>query len=181
MHFVEWDQDFSRITQALEVRAIYAPNQYRVRFIDDITDEVLKEETVPHGQRATPPELTDKEGYVFLGWSADTDEVVADIDVRALYTPKELTVFFVDWDGAVLKTEVVDYSQSATSPQDPTREGHRFTGWDPSYENITQSVIVRAQYQVNQYTVRFFTHDAQLIEAQEVDYGQPATAPEPPE
>ena len=56
------------------------------------------------------------------------------------------TVTFKDWDGSVLKTQTVQSGSSATAPDNPTRDGYSFTGWDKTFNNITSDLIVTAQY-----------------------------------
>lgn len=58
------------------------------------------------------------------------------------------TVTFKDWDGSVLKTQSVESGGSATAPDNPTRDGYSFTGWDKTFNNITSDLIVTAQYEL---------------------------------
>ncbi len=92
------------------------------------------------------------------------------------------TVTFKDYDGSVLKTqENVEYNTSATAPDDPTREGYTFTGWDKSFTNITANTEVTAQYAINKYTVTFKDYDGTVLKTQEnVEYNASATAPDDP-
>ena len=59
------------------------------------------------------------------------------------------SVTFVDYDGTNLKTELVAKGGSATAPEDPTREGYIFTGWDNDFDNITEEITVTALYEQN--------------------------------
>lgn len=72
--------------------------------------------------------------------------VTGDMTVVALYTTDQCTVFFTDWDGAVLKTQTVAYGGAAQAPADPVREGYFFAGWSAPFDHVTASLIVRAQY-----------------------------------
>ena len=56
------------------------------------------------------------------------------------------TVTFKDWDGTTLKTQTVEEGSGATAPNNPTRDGYDFTGWDKSFNNITSDLTVTAQY-----------------------------------
>ncbi len=59
------------------------------------------------------------------------------------------TVIFKDYDGAVIKQQAVLHGESATMPANPTREGYTFTGWDKTFDNVTEDLIVTAQYEEN--------------------------------
>ena len=58
-------------------------------------------------------------------------------------------VIFKDYDGTVLKTEQVEEGTNATAPDDPTRDGYTFTGWDKDFSSITSDLTVTAQYEVS--------------------------------
>ncbi len=92
-------------------------------------------------------------------------------------TPSEYTVTFKDWDGYVIDTQTVTEGQSATAPNDPTRTGYTFSGWDVSFTNITSDTVVTATYTINSYTVSFVV-DGEVISEQSVTYGSAAVEPD---
>ena len=59
------------------------------------------------------------------------------------------TVTFVDYDDTVLKTQTVASGKSATAPDDPTREGYTFAGWDKAFNKVTKDLVVKATYTEN--------------------------------
>ena len=59
------------------------------------------------------------------------------------------TVTFKDWDGTVLKTQTVASGGAASAPNNPTRDGYAFTGWDKDYNHVTSDLVVTAQYAKN--------------------------------
>ena len=89
------------------------------------------------------------------------------------------TVRFVDWDDALLKEEIVRESESATPPENPSREGFTFTGWDKEYTNINSDIIIKAQYErdVVYYTVTFLDWDGSELFVEQVEEGQDAIGP----
>ena len=55
-------------------------------------------------------------------------------------------VVWKDWNNTILKEEYVENGKSATPPDEPSREGYIFTGWDKSYENVTSDLTIKALY-----------------------------------
>ena len=43
----------------------------------------------------------------------------------------------------------------ATAPDEPTREGYHFTGWDADFSNITVDLTVTATFAINEYTLNY--------------------------
>lgn len=95
--------------------------------------------------------------------------------------PKEyFTVKFVDTDGYTsISVQTVVEGGSAVPPTMPAKRGELiFRGWDKDYTNIRRGTIIKAIYQKEWLTVRFFDADATLLKTEQVRYGESATAPE---
>lgn len=75
--FNGWDKGFANVTTDLTVKATFIKKLYTVNFYgpyDDSTGEyeLLKTQTVPFGEDATPPTDTkDEIGYEFSGWNSE--------------------------------------------------------------------------------------------------------------
>ena len=72
------------------------------------------------------------------------------VNVGIKITPNVLsyyTVKFVDFDGRELKSEIVLENSSATAPAVPERDGYTFVGWDKSFGNVTENLIITALYE----------------------------------
>ncbi|MBR3460692.1 MAG: InlB B-repeat-containing protein, partial [Clostridia bacterium] len=181
--FTGWDKAFNNITANTVVTAQYTINTYTVTF-KDWDGTTLKTQTVNYGGSATAPNNPTREGYTFTGWDKTFNNINADTVVTAQYTQNAVvnyyTVTFKDWDGTVLKTEQVAEGGAATAPNNPTRTGYTFTGWDTAFNNITADTVVTAQYTINSYTVTFKDWDGTPLKTQTVNYGGAATAPANP-
>lgn len=82
--FVKWDRDFSNITASLEVKAVYKPNVYEVRFLDGET-LIGEAQHILHGENALAPNPPMKPDYRFLKWSHSYENIKQNLDITALY------------------------------------------------------------------------------------------------
>ena len=113
MHFAKWDKDFSKVTEDIEVSAVYEPNEYSVIFKNGET--TLKTEMVKHGFAATPPNVFDTATKKFVGWDKSFDNVTSDIIVNAKWETKKFTLTFINFDGTSVYTAEVEYGASIDS------------------------------------------------------------------
>jgi len=181
-HFTGWDKKFDNITSDLTVKALYAINTYTVTFVDK-DGKTLKTEEVEHGSAATAPTAPEVTGYTFTGWDKKFDNITSDLTVKAQYAINTYTVTFLDKDGKQIgDAQEVEYGKAATAPNAPLVEGYHFTGWDKTFDNVTSDLTVKALYAINTYTVTFVDKDGKQIgDAQKVEHGKSAVAPEAPE
>ena len=115
-------------------------------------------------------------------------EVVAVGTTAATTTPKPkepekaqeyFTVKFVDTDGyTAVSVQTVPEGEDAVPPVMPQSRGELiFRGWDRDYTDIHGGRIIKAIYQKEWLSVRFFDMDATLVSEQKVRYGESADAP----
>ena len=110
MHFAKWDKDFSKVTEDIEVSAVYELNVYTVIFKNGET--TLKTEMVKHGFAATQPNVYDTATKKFVGWDKSFDNVTSDLIVNANFETKKFTLTFINFDGTTVYTEEVEYGAS---------------------------------------------------------------------
>ena len=110
MHFAKWDKDFSKVTESIEVSAVYELNEYTVTFKNGET--TLKTEMVEHGSAATPPNVVDTPTEKFVGWDKSFDNVTSDLIVNAKFETKKFTLTFINFDGTTVYTAEVEYGAS---------------------------------------------------------------------
>ena len=177
--FTGWDEDFSYITENLEVTAKYNINKYTVVFKDH-DGTVLDTQEVEYLGNATAPTDPTRTGYTFAGWDKAFDGISENLEVTAKYNINKYTVVFKDYDGTVLDTQEVEYLSDAVAPANPTRLGYTFKAWDKAFEDIAADLEVTAQYDINKYTVVFKDHDGTVLDTQEVEYLSDAVAPANP-
>ena len=139
--------------------------------------------TQDYGTPITAPTLT-REGYTFKGWDKEIPETMPadNITVKAQWEINQYTITFDTNGGSEIAPITQDYGTEITAPDNPTRKGYTFKGWDKeipetmSAENIT----VKAQWEINQYTITFDTNGGSEIAPITQDYGTEITAPDKP-
>ena len=109
-HFAKWDKDFSKVTEDIEVSAVYELNEYTVTFKNGET--MIKNERVKHGFAATAPNVFDTPTEKFVGWDKPFDNVTSDLIVNAKFETKKFTLTFINFDGTTVYTAEVEYGAS---------------------------------------------------------------------
>lgn len=132
-----------------------------------------------------------KDGYSFEGWYKEfdcqnpwdfaNDTVTGNTTLWAKWL-SWFKVIFEDYDGGKITESLVKEGSAATAPAAPNSwEGHHFVGWNKDYSNVKSELWVRAEYEINQYTVIFKDWDGSVLKTQNnVEHGTAATAPADP-
>ena len=138
-----------------------------------------------------PYEEPIREGYYFRGWYKDADcTQMWDFDDPI---PGNMTLY-AGWDilSYVIRVRLENgeqdiiinqnYGTPVTVPDDPTREGYTFIGWDIQFPAKMPAKIttITAQWTINQYTITFDTAGGSEIDSIEQDYDTAITAPANP-
>lgn len=113
MHFAKWDKDFSKVTESIEVSAVYELNEYTVIFKNGET--VISIQPVKHGFAATAPNVYDTATKKFVGWDKSFDNVTSDLIVNAKFETKKFTLTFINFDGTTVYTAAVEYGAPIVS------------------------------------------------------------------
>ena len=151
-----WWEDFASIDTVATIT-------YAVIF-RDMDGTNLSVQYVDEGEAAVAPADPTREGFTFIGWDKDFSNVTEDLIVTAQYEINRFNVQFLDWDSTILKVDSVDWNTAAVAPADPTREGYTFVGWDKDFSNITEDIIITAQYELGEstdFTIIFYNGNDQ--------------------
>ena len=89
-------------------------------------------------------------------------------------------VVFTDENGVIIEEQMVGHGENATPPQMPNQEGYQFVGWDKSYTNITNDIVIKAIYKPAKYKVIFYDYDYTVLKSDSVLYGNNAIPPKDP-
>ena len=139
--------------------------------------------TQDYGTPITAPTLT-REGYTFKGWDKEIPETMPadNITVKAQWEINQYTIAFDTNGGSEIAPITQDYGTEITAPDNPTRKGYTFKGWDKEIPETMPAgnITVKAQWEINQYTITFDTNGGSEIAPITQDYGTEITAPEKP-
>ena len=107
MHFAKWDKDFSKVTEDIEVSAVYELNIYTVTFKKGETTLTIRR--VEHGFAATAPNVYDTATEKFVGWDKSFDNVTSDLIVNAKLEKQKYTLTFIDHNDQEIHKKVLDW------------------------------------------------------------------------
>ena len=181
--FTGWDVDFTNVQEDLTVTAEYTANTYTVVFVDGETGDEIESQTIEYGKSATEPEEMpnhEEDGRVFDNWDADFDVIKEDLTVTAQYKTMTFTVTFLGYEDVLIDEQIVEWDQSAKTPDVPEVEGHVFMGWDQSYTHVKSDLTIHAKYEAETFYVVFYDRKGGIISDQDVEYGNAASEPVPP-
>ena len=192
--FIGWDKEFDVVTEDLDIYPLWEKKEYTVTFEDGFGN-VIKTEKVKYEESIKIPEIPTKEGYIFEDWigidedgrswhmnggTGDDLEIGNNVVFTANWKKKEYTVEFNDGNGNTLKTQSVEYGESAVAPAKPYRDKHIFKGWDKDFSNVSENLIVTALWEAEKYNVTFEDGDGNILKEETVLYGESATPPKEP-
>ena len=178
--------DVSRLSITGDYEVIYLPGTYGTG--SAVTD--MK----PHNNILTlRGALFTRKGYTQVGWSTvDGGEKVYGFE--DVYTQNEALTLYPVWNanqytitfdtngGSDIAPITQDYGAEITAPDNPTRKGYTFKGWDKEIPETmpAENMTVKAQWEINQYTIAFDTNGGSEIAPITQDYGTEITAPDNP-
>jgi hypothetical protein len=137
-------------------------------------------EQVFYGDNATLPLVTPtKEGYDFIGWNHNLQNISENTNVSALFKIKSYQIkFYVNSE--LIREVTAEHFSSVTPPQAPEITGWNFVKWDLETNNISGHMSVSAVYERQQFTVKYYDHLGSVIKEEIVSYEGEVTPPQPP-
>ena len=183
--FKGWDKEIPETMPAenITVKAQWEINQYTITFDTNGGSEIAPI-TQDYGTEITAPDNPTRKGYTFKGWDKEIPETMPaeNITVKAQWEINQYTITFDTNGGSEIAPITQDYGTEITAPDNPTRKGYTFKGWDKEIPETmpAENITVKAQWEINQYTIAFDTNGGSEIAPITQDYGTEITAPDNP-
>ena len=183
--FKGWDKEIPETMPAenITVKAQWEINQYTIAFDTNGGSEIAPI-TQDYGTEITAPDNPTRKGYTFKGWDKEIPETMPaeNITVKAQWEINQYTIAFDTNGGSEIAPITQDYGTEITAPDNPTRKGYTFKGWDKEIPETmpAENITVKAQWEINQYTIAFDTNGGSEIAPITQDYGTEITAPDNP-
>lgn len=190
----DFNSNDNSVTSSFPLYAKWTPNRYTVTF-DSNGGTTVANASIDYGEKVSRPSDPNKTGYTFDNWYTDvactqeyhfdTELVTSSFTLYAKWNANNCTVTFKYDNGTADTVETVKYDDKAVKPNDPTKVGYRFSGWNVqsggAYDfgsAVTSDITLIAQWTKNQYTVTFNTDGADTITAYtDVEHGSTIDAP----
>ena len=183
--FKGWDKAIPETMPAenITVKAQWEINQYTITFDTNGGSEIAPI-TQDYGTKITAPDKPTRKGYTFKGWDKEIPETMPaeNMTVKAQWEINQYTIAFDINGGSEIAPITQDYGTEITAPDNPTRKGYTFKGWDKEIPETmpAENMTVKAQWEINQYTIAFDTNGGSEIAPITQDYGTEITAPDKP-
>ena len=172
------------------LKAQWTINQYTIAFDSNGGSDVASI-TGDYGTEVTAPEDPAKTGYTFKGWTPALPETVPASNSThvAQWTVNQYSITFdVAGGEGELDPVSLDYGASYGELPEATRTGYTFKGWTDGDGNAVTAetvlgaadVELKAQWEINQYTVKFVVEGETYAEIT-ADYGAEVAAPADPD
>lgn len=173
--FIGWSYDGTRVNYhdkqdvinlsdqnnaVITLNAVWRVQQFHVKFIDTITNDIVADHIVDYGTTITSDVLTNlprqHDGYVFAGYDGNLEHITTDRDILINYSPLNLTVQFdANGGNSQLENLVIPYNETKNIPPTTqeqtnqiTKPDYVFTNWNTSSDG-TGTIIYPNQPYLN--------------------------------
>ncbi|MDD3952550.1 MAG: InlB B-repeat-containing protein, partial [Lentisphaeria bacterium] len=163
--------------------AQWGARQYTITF-DSNGGTAVAPITKDYNSAITPPAAPTKAGYTFTGWNPAIPPKmpINGTTCVAQWAARQYTITFDSNGGTAVVPITQDYNSAITPPDNPTKAGYTFTGWNPAVPAkmpINGATCV-AQWKANQYTITFDSNGGTAVAPITADYNSAVTAPANP-
>ncbi|MBO5789302.1 MAG: InlB B-repeat-containing protein, partial [Clostridia bacterium] len=158
----------------VKLQAIFDARFAVTYLLDDV---LFHEDILAPKAKIVPPEVPEKYGYTFAGWSEYPKKMRHEpITIKGTYAPNVHRVTFMNGENVLAAADVA-YRTSIPLPPVPELEGYAFAGWDMVPDLMpNEDIVITAQYTPVDYGLTFVV-DGVVFPEIRVGYGEPIPCP----
>jgi hypothetical protein len=143
----------------------FTVNEYQVSYVLD--GEVYRTVTVAYGSTLVLPEVAEREGYTFSGWSGVPETMPSEnVTVEGTFTVNYyLLVYYLD--GELFASDSVAFGEKIIAPEVSEIDGYIFNGWDNVPETMpAEDVVINGNLIVDRIEI---ISDSSLVNVYSID------------
>ena len=177
------DSKFTMPANNVTITAKWTANRYTITFDTDGGSAVAAI-TQDYETAVKAPAAPTKTGYTFAGWEPALPATMPlnGLTVKAKWTVNQYTITFDTDGGSEVAAITQDYGTAVTAPENPTKTGYTFAGWDKTIPATMPAnhVEIKANWKANTYSITYEL-DGGTMNSQPAThtYGTATTIPNP--
>ena len=151
------------------IEEFYIDKYFYIRyFVDNVLFET---DSIKHGSEIVLIDEPTKEGYTFSGWSEVPETMPAeDIEITGSFSVNTYKITYIV-DGEIYATDSLTYGSEIVLIDEPTKEGHTFSGWSEAPKTMpAEDIEITGSFSVNSYTITYIV-DGEVYATDELTYG----------
>ena len=142
--------------------------------------EIYATDSIKYGATIVPIEAPTKEGHTFSGWSEIPETMPAnDVVIEGSFSVNSYLLTY-KVDGDVYASDSIKYGATIVPIEEPTKEGHTFSGWSEIPATMpANDVVVEGSFSINTYNITYKV-DGEVYATDSIKYGatiEPIEAP----
>ena len=155
--FAGWTPEIYPVNRNQDYKVKFTEHYYTITLLNEDGSLFMTVKTLfgdPLDSLPTPE--PEQEGYVFDKWLPDIQAVSGDATYTASFRIKTFTIRFLNYDGSVLQSEVLEYGATPVYKEDtPIKVGSTFLGWKPDIYSVNKDQDYTAQFSVATHNLVF--------------------------
>ena len=152
------DSKFTMPANNVTITAKWTANRYTITFDTDGGSAVAAM-TQDYDTPVTAPAAPTKTGYTFAGWkpALPAKMPLNGLQVTAKWTVNQYTITFNTDGGSTVAAMTQDYGTAVTAPENPTKTGYTFAGWDKTIPETMPAnhMTIKAKWTANTYSITY--------------------------
>jgi len=175
--FYSWRGNYTNVTCDVTVKANYEEACYEILFKDSLGNTIY-ELYYFISDGIEYPELPVYDGYEFVEWDRDLNDIYENMTITAIYKKTSLNISFVDNFGNVISEVTVKNGEEIVYPIAPEIQGYEFSGWDKELTTALEDTVITGSYVKKVYKVSFVDSLGNKLSENEYTFDEKVVYPE---